>query len=99
MYEWLTFALMFVALWGVFYIERPALRREMLWVSLFTSLAGFSEPIFVPAYWNPPSLFNLAATTHFDIESIIFCFAIGGIGSVIYESRRLTWHRKIKNAY
>jgi hypothetical protein len=46
---------------------------------------GLTEPLFVPRYWDPPSLFNLAATTGFDIESLIFCFAIGGIGAVLYD--------------
>ncbi len=57
----------------------------MLRVSLVTSLLGLSEPIFVPRYWNPPSLFHLAQRTGFDLESLIFCFAIGGIGAVIYN--------------
>jgi hypothetical protein len=41
--------------------------------------------LFVPAYWNPPSLFGLAQTTGFDIESLIFSFGIGGIGAVLYN--------------
>jgi hypothetical protein len=47
---------------------------------------GFLEPVFVPAYWAPPSLFDLASRTRFDIESFIFLFAIGGIASVLYEA-------------
>jgi len=46
---------------------------------------GLTEPLFVPAYWNPPSLFELAQRTGFDIESLIFSFAIGGIGAVLYD--------------
>lgn len=57
----------------------------MLIISFVTMPFGFTEPLFVPEYWNPPSLFNLAQTTGFDIESLIFCFAIGGIGSVLYR--------------
>ncbi len=57
----------------------------MLVVSFLTSLLGLTEPFFVPAYWNPPSLFNLAHRTGFDIESFIFSFAIGGIAVSIYE--------------
>lgn len=57
----------------------------MLAVSAWTSLLGFTEPFFVPAYWSPPSLFDLAHRTRFDIESFIFSFAIGGIVAVIYE--------------
>ncbi len=48
-------------------------------------LLGLTEPLFVPEYWNPPTLFDLAARTGFDIESLIFSFAIGGIGAVAYN--------------
>lgn len=57
----------------------------MLWASLFTMPFGLTEPLFVPEYWAPPSLFNLALTTGFDIESLIFCFGIGGVGVVLYN--------------
>ena len=56
--------------------------------SLVTALLGLTEPIFVAAYWNPPSLFELAQRTRFDIESLIFSFAIGGIGVVLYNAIR-----------
>lgn len=58
----------------------------MLRTSLVTALFGFTEPIFVPVYWNPPSLFELAKRTGFDIESFIFAFAVGGIGAVLYNT-------------
>ncbi len=48
-------------------------------------LFGLTEPLFVPEYWAPPSLFNLAEKTGFDIESFLFSFAIGGIGVVLYR--------------
>lgn len=57
----------------------------MLVVSFWTSLLGLTEPIFVPEYWNPPSIFNLAQKTGFDIESLIFAFAVGGLAVIIYE--------------
>ena len=57
----------------------------MIWSSVFTMPFGLTEPLFVPEYWNPPSLFNLAQKTGFDIESLIFCFAIGGVGAVFYN--------------
>lgn len=63
----------------------------MMVVSLWTSLLGLTEPLFVPEYWAPPSLFDLASRTGFDIESFIFSFAIGGIAVVIYE--HFTWRR------
>ena len=46
---------------------------------------GITEPLFVPEYWSPPSLFGLAQRTGFDIESFIFSFAIGGIAAVLYN--------------
>ena len=85
-YVWLIWALAFFCPWTLLYASMPAFRREMLTVSAATSLLGLSEPIFVPAYWNPPTLFDLAQRTGFDIESLIFCFAIGGIGAVLYDA-------------
>lgn len=51
-----------------------------------TSPLGLTEPLFVPEYWNPPSLLELAQRTGFDLESLIFSFAIGGIGAVLYDA-------------
>ena len=84
MNAWLISSLMLLGIWFVIFIAKPLVRKEMFWVSLFTMPFGLIEPLFVPEYWNPPSLFNLAAKTGFDIESLIFCFAIGGIGAVLY---------------
>ena len=86
MHEWLTFSLILLGIWFVIFLVRPFVRREMFWVSLFTMPIGLTEPLFVPAYWNPPSLFDLAAKTGFDVESLIFSFAIGGIVAVLYEA-------------
>jgi len=58
----------------------------MLVVSLATSLLGLTEPLFVPEYWSPPSLFDLALRTGFDLESLIFSFAIGGLAFALYGS-------------
>lgn len=60
-------------------------RRTMWWASVFTAPFGLTEPLFVPEYWSPPSLFDLALRTGFDIESLIFCFGIGGVGAVLYN--------------
>ena len=54
--------------------------------NLSITLFGLTELIFVPEYWNPPSLFNLAQRTGFDIESLIFSFALGGTGTVLYDA-------------
>ena len=91
---WLTFSLIFLAIWLFIWLIKQGLRKEMLWVSLFTMPFGLTEPLFVPEYWSPPSLFNLATKTGFDIESFIFSFAIGGLGAVIYEGIFKTRHQK-----
>jgi len=57
----------------------------MLAVSLVTAPFGLIEPLFVPEYWNPPTLFDLAQRTGFDLESLIFSFGIGGVSSVLYS--------------
>jgi hypothetical protein len=84
-YVWLTWASAFLAPWAAFYLAFPKHRKTMLWASLFTAPFGLTEPLFVPAYWNPPSLFDLAQRTGFDIESLIFTFGIGGIAAVLYS--------------
>lgn len=95
MNPWLTFSLILLGIWALIFLVRPLLRKEMLWASIFTAPFGLTEPLFVPEYWNPPSLFNLALKTGFDVESIIFSFAIGGIGAVIYETLFKVKHQKM----
>ncbi|HEY4694565.1 MAG TPA: lycopene cyclase domain-containing protein [Candidatus Nanoarchaeia archaeon] len=79
----LSLSLIWVVIW--FSLKSKESRAEMVKVSLATSLLGFTEPIFVPAYWNPPTLFNLASKTGFDLESLVFAFAVGGIAVAAYE--------------
>ena len=86
-YIWLIWSLILIAIWLIIYtfLDSREKRREMLVVSLWTSLFGLTEPLFVPEYWSPPSLFDLASRTGFDIESLIFSFGIGGIAVILYE--------------
>lgn len=82
---WLAWASTFLVPWMVLFVVSPR-RRQIMWrASWATALFGFTEPIFVPSYWNPPSLFELARRTGFDLESFIFAFAVGGIGAVLYN--------------
>lgn len=69
----------------LFFAKKQKSRGEMLIVSLWTSLLGLTEPLFVPEYWSPPSLFDLAQRTGFDFESFLFAFGVGGLAVVIYE--------------
>lgn len=105
-YVWLIWSSVFLIPWFLIFAMFPEHRKMMWWASLFTTPLGLTEPLFVPEYWSPPSLFDLALTTGFDIESLIFCFGIGGIGAVLYnlltkksvqpvseEEKRLPLHR------
>ncbi|MBI4038735.1 hypothetical protein HY384_02135 [Candidatus Daviesbacteria bacterium] len=58
----------------------------MLLISLLTMPLGLTEPLFVPSYWFPFTLFDLARQTRFDLESLLFSFAVGGITAILYES-------------
>ncbi len=84
-YAWLIGSLSGLAIWCLIYAGHRRLRRQMLWASLWTAPLGLTEKLFVPAYWDPPSLFDLTKKTGFDLESILFAFAIGGVASVLYE--------------
>ena len=108
-YVWLIWSSAFLLPWVLLYALFPRHRVAMWWASVFMAPFGLTEPLFVPGYWNPPSLFELAQRTGFDIESIIFSFAIGGIAAVLYNiitrkrleplrpeerhSSRHRWHR------
>lgn len=84
-YVWLVWSSAFLVSWLLLFFAFDQHRSQMLWTSVLMAPFGLTEPLFVPEYWNPPSLFELAQRTGFDIESIIFSFAIGGIGSVLYN--------------
>ncbi len=96
-YAWLVWSLSLIVIWGVVYmlLKSKESKKEMLIVSLWTSLLGLTEPLFVPEYWSPLSLFDLAQRTGFDIESLIFSFGIGGIAVVLYEYIFKTRHKII----
>lgn len=73
-------------MWLVLYFYREDLHKEMFFASFLAAPLGLLEAFFVPWYWEPNSLlifriFNF----QFDIESIIFSFAVGGIAAVLYE--------------
>lgn len=90
-YAWALWSSAFLLPWLGLWLLVPAFRAMMWRVSLATMPFGLTEPLFVPAYWNPPSLFDLARKTGFDLESLVFCFAIGGVASVLYNA--LTRHQ------
>lgn len=84
-YVWLLWSLALLAAFATIYTVARRQRRQMLLVGAATAPFGLTEPLFVPEYWSPPSLFDLAERTGFDLESIIFTFSIGGIAAVLFN--------------
>jgi len=88
-YAYFIWSLILLGVWGLVYVflaRGKGAKKEMLKTSAWTLPFALSEPIFVPRYWVPPTLFNLAAKYHVDIESFIFCFAAGGLAAVAYDT-------------
>src|SRR5581483_12096076 len=84
-YAYLALSSALLVAWLMLFAVRADLRREMAGVSVGTMFLGLTEPLFVPEYWNPPTLGDLARTTGFDLESLLFSFAIGGIVFAAYH--------------
>ncbi|MCL5797361.1 MAG: lycopene cyclase domain-containing protein [Patescibacteria group bacterium] len=85
-YAYLITSVLLLFVWLYLYWTKPELRRKMLLISLLTAPLGLTEPLFVPSYWLPFTLFGLARRTRFDLESLLFSFAVGGITAILYES-------------
>jgi hypothetical protein len=60
--------------------------QEFWWASILCSSLGITEPLFVPDYWDPPSILKYY---QWDVESFLFCFAVGGLAAVLTELPRL----------
>ena len=73
-------------IWLLLYFLNPRSRKKMLLISFLTAPLGLTEPLFVPSYWLPFTLLDLARKTRFDLESVLFSFAVGGITAILYES-------------
>ena len=85
-YTYLLWSAAFLVPWAAMFIALPRVRSRMAWASVLTAPFGLTEPLFVPAYWRPPSVLDLAQRTGFDIESLVFCFAIGGLAAAAYRA-------------
>lgn len=84
-YAYLILSAALFLVWLVlFALLRHDLRHSLLQVSFGTALLGLTEPLFVPDYWNPFTILNLARRTGFDLESLLFSFSIGGIVFAAY---------------
>ena len=84
-YAYLALSTALLGVWLVLFAVRADIRRELVRVSIGTMFLGLTEPLFVPSYWDPPTLGDLARRTGFDLESLLFSFAIGGIVFAAYD--------------
>jgi len=84
-YAYFIGCLIFFIIWLLFFVLRKDLRKEIIFGSILALPFGLSEYLWVPEYWNPPSLFNLISKYGVGIESFLFCFICGGTAAVIYE--------------
>jgi len=100
-YAYFIGCLILLVVWLLFYISRKDLRKEIIFGSILALPFGFSEYLWVPEYWNPPSLFNLISNYGVGIESFLFFFLCGGIAAVVYEviARKKTVRIRGKRKY
>lgn len=82
---WFAGSVLLLVIWLGLWALNCRLRRAMMVASVLLLPTGLAQVLFVPKYWNPPSLFNLNARLGFDIESLVFSFAVGGISIALYE--------------
>jgi hypothetical protein len=84
-YAYLLLSVVLFGVWLILAALRSDIRGEMVRVSVGTMFLGLTEPLFVPDYWSPPTIGDLARRTGFDLESLLFSFAIGGIVFAAYD--------------
>ncbi len=71
-----------IRLFGLGLSKKNWMLREFWWASFTCAALGFTEPLFVPSYWTPPSILRFG---RWDFESFPFCFATGGIAALLCE--------------
>lgn len=100
-YAYFIGCLILLVVWLLFFISRKDLRKEIIFGSILALPFGFSEYLWVPEYWNPPSLFNLISNYGVGIESFLFFFICGGMAAVVYEiiTRKKTIKMRGKRKY
>jgi hypothetical protein len=84
-YVWFAWSATFFLSWLVLYGGFSHYRKIMRWSSWVAAPFGLTEFLFAGHYWNPPSLFDSTRIAHVDVESVVFCFAIGGVAAVLYD--------------
>lgn len=83
-YAYLIGSLLALLIWIILFWRRKDLRREMLTLSLLTAALSPAELIYFGSYWRPEFIVNIF-DLNIGIESILVCFAYGGVCGVVYE--------------
>ena len=71
--------------WAVMFWRRSDLRREMIFAGLLGAAIGSTGSLYMPQYWNPPTIGNLLGRYGVSLEDILLGFLIGGVAAVLYE--------------
>ena len=84
-YSSLVGVVIFWAGWCVCAALGKAYRSEMRWGTLIAAPFALTSLLFVPQYWQPPSLFDLDQKIRVGIEDFLWAAAVGGIAAIIGE--------------
>ncbi|MDZ4230030.1 MAG: hypothetical protein U1C53_02735, partial [Candidatus Veblenbacteria bacterium] len=71
--------------WLVIFWRRADLRSQMVFAGLLGAVIGSTGSLYVPYYWNPPTLGNLLSRYGVSLEDVLLGFFIGGVAAVLYE--------------
>jgi hypothetical protein len=93
-YSYFAGALIFAAAWTALYLFGRSHRVQMLWGTLLAIPFAFTGFLFIPEYWSPPSLFDLAQRLGICIEDVVWSGAVGGIASSVSE---IFFHERLQH--
>ena len=83
-YVYLFLTAPYLLLWFLFLVLRRDLRKKLLFSSIFASLLGISEILFVPEYWDP-QFQTIPILKELFLESLLFTFFLGGVVATFYQ--------------
>jgi hypothetical protein len=81
-FSYLIADLALLIIWGLFFLLRKDVRKEMLFMSVLFGIGGLLvEYIYTFDWWHPLTITN----TRVGIEDFLFGFWVAGIATIIYE--------------
>jgi hypothetical protein len=84
-YAYLDFSLLLFAVSAGLAIALPSRRRALVAAGLLAAPAGALDVFFIPAYWNPTTIFG----TTVGPEDFIFSYAVGSLSCLLAFGRTL----------